>query len=359
MSRDAPYPEIKKSHTMAHKGRPWRDYKPPASGPVWGVINAGSTYWMLVAAIDLGIFDALEWDETASLQVMAERVGASPYHLQHLLDVMVTLGFLDQVRDEYFLTETAERYLRRDGAASMADLVRVSPGPLENWTGLGQTIRDGTVAKPIEDDAAGFYGPLVMATFVTQFRAASRLGLKLGWASTPNMRVLDLGAGCAPWALAALDQSPGSTAVVNDWPAIIPLAQGQVDQRGMTDRVTFRPGDFHTIPIEAGAYDLVAICHICRTEGHELAPALIARAVNALKPGGRLVLADYFADNDRKMNPFGVQMGMTMMANTVRGGLITYRDVRDWLAAQPLESIRLMEPIGFNPVFVATKTAST
>ena len=60
MSADSPYPELKKTHTMAHAGRPWRDYKPPPSGPVWSVINAGNTYWMLIAAIDLGVFDAME-----------------------------------------------------------------------------------------------------------------------------------------------------------------------------------------------------------------------------------------------------------------------------------------------------------
>ena len=39
MATDAPYPELKKTHTMARRGRPWRDYKPPPSGPVWAVIQ--------------------------------------------------------------------------------------------------------------------------------------------------------------------------------------------------------------------------------------------------------------------------------------------------------------------------------
>ena len=29
---DSPYPELKKSHTMARTGRPWTDVKPPAAG---------------------------------------------------------------------------------------------------------------------------------------------------------------------------------------------------------------------------------------------------------------------------------------------------------------------------------------
>ena len=95
--------------------------------------------------------------------------------------------------------------------------------------------------------------------------------------------------------------------------------------------------------------------HICRTEGPDLAPGLIARAVAGLKPGGKLLVADYFADNDRKMNAFGVQMGMTMLANTERGRMLTHAQMHGWLAAQPLEAIRMVEPIGFNLVYVANK----
>ncbi|MEM1102489.1 MAG: methyltransferase dimerization domain-containing protein [Pseudomonadota bacterium] len=355
MAADPPYPELKKTHTMAHKGRPWRDYKPPPSGPVWNIIQAGNSYWMLVAAIDLGVFDALADLKKADVKALADRLDASPPHLLHLLDAMVTFGFLDQVDDVFELTETAERYLCTDGPASMAALVRVSPGPLENWTQLASMIREGRVAQPIEEDMAGFYGPLVQATFPTQHRAASRLGLKLGWARRPGLRVLDLGAGRAPWAIAVLEQSEGSSATINDIPEITPLAEATIAERGLEGRADYLPGDFHDIELPTAAYDIVALGHLCRTEGADLAPRLIARAVAALKPGGHLLLADYFADNDRKMNPFGVQMGLTMLANTRHGQTLTHEQVHGWLANEPLENIRLVEPIGFNLVYVASK----
>ena len=214
---------------------------------------------------------------------------------------------------------------------------------------------NGQVSSPIEDDLAGFYGPLVQATFPTQLRVASRLGLKLGWSRMSGLRILDLGAGRAPWAIAILEQAPGSTAVVNDFAEVIGLAESTINERGLSERTEFRPGNFHDIEIEPDSYDLVALGHICRTEGPELAQHLISRAVNALKPGGKLLVADYFADNERKLNAFGVQMGMTMLANTRRGCMLTHEQMHSWLTHQPLELIRLLEPIGFNLVYVATK----
>jgi SAM-dependent methyltransferase len=354
---DSPYPELKKTHTMAHTGRPWRDHKPPPSAPVWSLIQGFGSYWALVAALELGVFDALDGRSLAA-EPLADEIGASAVHLGHLLDAMVTFGFLDQIDDAYELTETAERYLRTDGVASMAALVGVAPGPHENWTRLAETIRTGSVQTPIELDPAAFYGPLVTATFTTQFRAASRLGAMLGWQRRPGLRVLDLGAGRAPWALAVLGQSAGSTAVVNDLPGVVGLAVATAAEHAVADRVTFRPGDFHEISIEPAAYDLVVLGHLCRTEGDERARRLLDRAVNALRPGGQVVLADYFADNERKHNPFGVQMGLTMLASTERGGMLTHAQVHGWLRDAGLVSIRLLEPIGFNQVYVASTPTS-
>jgi SAM-dependent methyltransferase len=352
---DSPYPELKKTHTMAHIGRPWRDHKPPPSAPVWAIIQGFGSYWELVAALDLGVFDGLQRTGPAPADALAAELDVSGFHLVHLLDVLVTFGFLDQVGDVYELTETAERYLCTDGAASMAALVRVAPGPHANWTELADTIRHGRVRHPIEDDPAAFYGPLVTATFPTQLRVASRLGAMVGWARRPGLRVLDLGAGRAPWAIAVLQQSAGATAVVNDLPGVVELAAETIATHGLADRVELRGGDVHEVQFEQAAFDVVVLGHVCRTEGDARARALVERAVDALAPGGQLVLADYFADNDRKHNPFGVQMGMTMLAATLRGGVLTHAQVYGWLQAAGLRAIRLLEPIPFNQVYVATK----
>jgi ubiquinone/menaquinone biosynthesis C-methylase UbiE len=357
MSTDSPYPELKKSYTMAKLGRPWRDHKPPASGPVWAVIQGIGSYWTLVAAVELGVFDAIEHLGPTTVEALADHLEVSAPHLRHVCDALVTFGFLDQVDGVFELTETAERYLCTNGAASMASLVRVAPGPLGNWERLAETVRTGHVREPIELDAAAFYDPLVAATFVTQHRAATRLGLRLGWGRRPGLRVLDVGAGHAPWAIAVLEQSPGSTAVVNDLPGVVEGARTAIDGRGLGDRVELRPGDFHQIDIEDDTYDLVVLGHVCRTEGEQGARSLLARAAGALRPGGSVLVADYFADDDRKHHPFGVQMGLTMMANTTRGGTLTTTQMTSWLTAAGFAHVRLLEPIGFNVVYVADRPA--
>jgi SAM-dependent methyltransferase len=268
----------------------------------------------------------------------------------------VALGLIEQYRDVYELGELAERYLTTNGPASMAALVRVAPGPLANWAELADTVRRGRPAHPIEDDPVAFYRPLAEATFPTILRTATRADLRIGYSrSVAAPRVLDLGAGGAPWSIAMLKACTGAHAVVNELPGVVEVAAARLEEHGVADRAVLYPGDFHTIPIEPDAYDYVVLGHVCRTEGAAGAQHLIERAYLALRPEGRLILSDYFPDNTRTYNPFGVLMGVTMMAATARGFTFTHEKFVAWMRGVGFEAIRLVEPIGFQQVYVASK----
>jgi ubiquinone/menaquinone biosynthesis C-methylase UbiE len=355
-ARDPPYPELKASHTMAHTGRPWTDRKPPPAAPVWAAIEGLGRYHVLVAALELDVFDTLRDIGPADAASVAARLSASEPHVRMLLDAVVALGLLDQRAGRFELSDTARRYLVSDGPACMAQLVPVAPGPHANWPGLAATVRTGRPATPIEDDPEAFYVPLVEGTFTTMWRCATRSDLKLRFSASPSPQVLDLGAGGAPWSIAILTACPQGRAVVNDLPGVLDrVARRKLDEFGVADRCELRPGDYYEIEVEAGAYDLVVLGHVCRAEGAAGAARLIERAFAALRPGGRLLLADYFCDPDRTSSPHAVLMAATMMASTLHGTTFTTGEVGSWLRAAGFESVRLIEPIGFQQCLVATR----
>ena len=170
--RDPAYPELKTSHTMARAGRPWTDYKPPPAAPVWAAIEGLARYYILLAALELDIFDTLQRTGPATAERLAGELDVPTAHLASLLDSVVALELLDQYTDVYELNDAATRYLVTDGPATMAGLVPVAPGPHENWTRLAETVRNGRPATPIDDDPSAFYIPLVEGTFTTMYRVA-------------------------------------------------------------------------------------------------------------------------------------------------------------------------------------------
>ena len=352
---DSPYPELKKTHTMARVGRPWTDVRPPASAPVWNVIFGLSSYWILVGAIELGLFDVLSSNGPLSSEVLAELLDCSEPHTSSMADALVILGLLDRHDGRFDLNDCSRRYLCRASPASLADLVSIAPGPAENWTDLAATVRRGAPANPVDGDVAGFWVPLVEGTFATVLRAATRADAWLSYSRLEAPRVADLGAGGAPWSIAVLRACPGATAVVNDLPEVLEVARVRIAEAGLADRCELRPGDYHTVPLEDDSFDLVVLGHVCRTEGAAGARALVERAAAALRPGGRVLVADYFRTDDPTRSPQGVLMGAIMAACTSRGTAYTYEQMSGWLQEAGLESVRLIEPIAAQQVFVASK----
>jgi hypothetical protein len=100
---------------------------------------------------------------------------------------------------------------------------------------------------------------------------------------------------------------------------------------------------------------MVVLGHVCRAEGADGAARLIRRAFDALTPGGRLIVADYFCDPERKLNPHAVLMGATMMASTLHGATFTTEEFGRWLGDAGFTELRLIEPIGFQQCIVARK----
>ena len=218
MSADSPYPEMKKGHTMARTGPAVARLQ--AAAERTGVGDHPGRRFVL----DAGRRDrprrvrrrSSELGPT-TIEPLAAHLDVSAPHLQHLCDALVSFGFLDQVDEVYELTETAERYLCTDGPASMAALVRVAPGPLRQ---LGAAGRHGAHRRGRRRRSRT---TRLRSTAHSSPRRSRRScapradwACGSGWARRPGLRVLDLGAGRAPWAIAVLEQSPGSTAVVND-----------------------------------------------------------------------------------------------------------------------------------------------
>ena len=240
--------------------------------------------------------------------------------------------------------------------AHLRALMRRGTGARPAVLSLGDmTLDPATRTFAIDDDPVAFYVPLVEATFVTVHRAATRTDLRMRYSSMRAPRVLDLGAGGAPWSIAVLEACPDAVAVVNDLPGVIDVARRKSAEHGVAERCEFRSGDFHELDLEPESYDLVVLGHVCRTEGEAGARTLIERAFAALAPEGRIIVADYFVDNERKFNPHGVLMGTTMMASTINGFTITCEQAAEWLRGTGFEAVRLIEPIGFQFAYIASK----
>ena len=294
--RDAPYG----AQEVAHDGacRPFTDVKPPPAAPV-SAIEGLARYHVLLAAIELGVFDAVRDAGCAEAGELAERLGVSAPHLASVLDGVVALGLLDKVNARYSANDTTRRYLVSDGPACMAQLVPVAPGPQHNWA-----RRRHRAARPPGDADRGRPGGVLRAR-------GGHVHHDVAHSARLDRIVRYATAGPAPRCSTSVPAArrgrspcspPAPTARRRQRPRVLDVARRTTAEHGVTDRCEFRPGDYFEIDIEQGEYDLVVLGHVCRAEGADGALRLIRRAAEHCTRG-RVIVADYFQDPERSSTP--------------------------------------------------------
>ncbi len=319
---------------------------------VWDVINGYTRYWSVVTGVELGVFDALA-DGPLEVTTLAQRCGAEPRRLAVLADALVAAGLLDGTPSVYALSATAEAHLVHGRDRSMCDLLAWSPGPQENWPALAGTVRGALPPAPVDDDAA-FYARLAAATRPSQLAVARAA---LGALDLPSRaRVLELGAGAAPWAAALLGADPAASAVVNDFAGVVEHAEHLLGE--LSARCRFVAGDYLDAQLPAGPYDLVVLAHVLRAEPDDRAAALVARAASLLSEDGRLVVAEYLGGRDPRVHPHAALLGVTMLAATRHGRLCTVEELSAWLAAAGCSVVAHLDPLANTDVVVAAPAAS-
>jgi SAM-dependent methyltransferase len=331
-------------------------------GDVWSIIQGHTRYWVANAAVQLGIFAELSDHGPSSSAQLAATLPAAPAQLDVLLDALVGIGLLDRVAaggsgEAYALTEVSAQFLVPGGERYMGDLVLHSPGRHENWPLVAGTVASGVPVFPVDEDT-GFWRDITEATFPTQHALAGRTAATVGLHGDAPLCILDVGAGAAPWSIALLQALPNATAVANDLPGMADLAKASAQRHGVAARLVVRAGDYRVVAFQRAQFDVVVLANVVRTEGESGAPRLLRRTAGWLRPGGVLLLADYFLDEERRGNLTALLLGVTMMANTICGRTFTVERHREWLHDAGFSAVELVEPLPGAQVIIARRAES-
>ena len=106
---------------------------------------------------------------------------------------------------------------------------------------------------------------------------------------------------------------------------------------------------------EENRYDLIILGHICHSEGEEKTRELLFRVHRALKRGGKVLIAEMIADDERKKDIFPLMFAANMLVNSTEGNTFTIVEFREWLKEAGFSGMSLIEAPGPSPLIVAGK----
>lgn len=131
-----------------------------------------------------------------------------------------------------------------------------------------------------------------------------------------GLRIVDLGAGAAPWRVAIASCHAEVHVVAVDLPGVIPVTQIAVDEAGVGDRFEMVEGDFFELDLGEEVFDVATaggICHLFDAESNRL---LLKRVHRALVSSGKLAVIDVLP-NERFDSPLPVLLyALGLMSRT-------------------------------------------
>lgn len=304
---------------------------------------------VILTALELDVFTAIGDGGTA--KQIAAKIQGAVRATEMLLNALVSLKLLEKRDGVYSNTPVAARFFV-EGTPDSARTAQLHTANLwKRWSSLTEAVQAGTAVVPRADN--GWVKAFIAAMdHIARGRARAVVqAVEVNGAK----RMLDLGGGSGAYSIAFAKAAPGLHSEIVDAPEVLSLAQDYIRKAGLADRISTRPGDMLSVPLEAGKYDLVLLSAICHMFSPEENKQLFERAYAALAPKGRLVVSDFILEADKTAPRFAALFALNMLVGTRAGSSYSEPEYDTWLkAAGFAESKRVRMP-GPAGLMIATK----
>jgi hypothetical protein len=140
----------------------------------------------------------------------------------------------------------------------------------------------------------------------------------------------DVGGATAQLSCQVAAHHPHMRCLSFDLPAVTPLACRRIQREGLSERVEAVAGDFFADPFPPS--DVITMGMVLHDWNLEKKRLLIARAYEALPPGGAFAAIEMLIDDERRENSFGLLMSLNMLIEFGDAFDFTGRDFSGWCA---------------------------
>jgi len=142
-------------------------------------------------------------------------------------------------------------------------------------------------------------------------------------------KMLDLGGGPGIYSIECCKLNPILHASILDDADTLQVAQSNIQLSNLDHRINLIPGDMFDSPFQ-DQFDLILISNVMHIYSPDKNQFLIRKCFEALRPGGRLCIKDFFLDSTRTQPEWAALFAVNMLVNTDQGDCYTYGEVQRW-----------------------------
>ena len=307
------------------------------------ILQIGMGFWAsktLLTAVELGLFTLLGGGGLTAPQI-ADRLDLHERGRDDFLDALVSLGLLTRDGDGpgavYGNTTDTAVFLDKGSPAYLGGILEMSSARLYGfWGSLTEALHTGLPQSEIKIGAPGLFEAVYADPERLENFLAGMSGLQIG-AFTALSHTLDLSGhttfcdvGGANGDLAAIiaAANPELTGSVLDLPPVVPIANANLNRKGVADRVVAVAGDFFADDFPTA--DVYFMGNVLHDWSESEKQALIDKAYAGLPSGGILVVVENIIDDARRTNTFGLLMSLNMLIELPDGFDYTGAQFDSW-----------------------------
>lgn len=303
------------------------------------IMEVGTGFWgskVLLSAVELGLFTELAV-RPLDAETLTKRLGLHERSARDFFDALVALGLLRRVGARYANTRETAQFLDRTKPSYVGGMLEMANARLYRfWGHLTEALRTGrpqNEAKTGEDFFGALYAdPRRLEGFLKAMTGLSReTGRAIARTFPWKRHRTYVDVGCAQGgvaveiALAHRHLTGGGM----DLPAVQPVFDRYVKEKGLDKRLRFHPGDFFRDPLPTA--EVIIMGHILHDWNLDEKLMLLRKTYEALPPGGAVIVHEALIDDTRKKNAFGLLMSLNMLIETHGGFDFTGSDCKGWM----------------------------
>ncbi|MGA2484196.1 MAG: methyltransferase [Candidatus Acidiferrales bacterium] len=294
----------------------------------------------VLTGLELDAFTAVA--SGASAELVAQKIHADSRATEMLLNALVSLKLLDKRDGTFFNTPASARFFSKGSRDNARGGLMHTAHLWHRWSTLTECVRAGTSveARSREDNW--------VAAFIAAMdrNAKERAGAVVKAIGTSGIkRMLDLGGGSGAYSIAFARAIPGLKAEILDLGDVVPLAQENIREARLADRITTRVGDMLRDPLGEN-YDLILASAICHMFSPQENRGLFQRAYDALAPRGRVVAQDFILEPSKTAPRAAALFSLNMLVGTRAGSSYSEPEYASWLRDAGFSDVRRVSLTG-------------
>lgn len=291
----------------------------------------------LFAALDIDLFTRLRGG-AKELETLVAETGVAANRLETLLAALTSIGLLVRRDRAWANAPGSERYLVRGARADFSDyyryqidrimypaLVHLNAGMAGDRAGLAPSFQSTGADDFARGQHAGSLGP------------ASLLARSIDL--TGRASLLDVGGGSGAFAITLCRTAPSLRVTLIDFPKMLEVARGFVDEAGLGGRIGFLPGAALEVAWPA-AQDVVLMSYLLSAVPARDIDVLLDRAWQTVAPGGLLLIHDFMLDDDRNGPPMAAAWFLVYLTWDTENASFTPGELAERLRARGFTEVR-------------------